>query len=561
MLAEAGHGARGDARRRDRPRAPRGGPPQLAVPARPAHRRLRRAHQPLSSIDSAAARPVQGANERVDAAARSAARCVGCRRSGSRTRPPGSAGRATPPTGRASSPRSPGSSPRWRGGSPPARLLRIIVASAAHEARARRVLERVGVDPRPGRVLPHPLRPRLDARHRADHGAARRARPGGGRALSLHRLGALPGLAPRRRGRAAGRRAPLGLPLVAATHAGRQVVLEGGAIEVNGRGTLITTEECLLDPGVQVRNPGFGRRDYEEIFAPLARRDERHLARAGDRRRRHARPRRRPLPLRRPAHRRRLRGAGRRATPTTRRSPRTASGSRRRGSRTARGSRSSGCRCPRRCIFDGQRLPASYANFYIANAAVLVPTFNDPMDRVALGILGELFRDRPVVGIHAVDLVWGFGTLHCLTQQQPRQAADKGPSAALGSLLVTAAATRPPQSSEPRPPCIWTLLGGLAPRVERHGATGPRGGGGLLDRAGISLVQLRVEYRAMRTWTRDLLVVVAAAARPGRPRPRRRSASTATSWRRSPPAARSSTRPSARRTAAPATPTTATRSG
>jgi agmatine deiminase len=68
---------------------------------------------------------------------------------------------------------------------------------------------------------------------------------------------------------------------------------------------------------------------------------------------------------------------------------------------------------------DGVRLPASYANFYICNAAVLVPTFNDPNDRVALGVLGELFRDRPVVGIHAGDLVWGLGTLHCLTQQQP----------------------------------------------------------------------------------------------------------------------------------------------
>jgi agmatine deiminase len=65
------------------------------------------------------------------------------------------------------------------------------------------------------------------------------------------------------------------------------------------------------------------------------------------------------------------------------------------------------------------RLPASYANFYISNAAVIVPTFNDPNDRVALGTLSELFTDRPVVGIHAVDLVLGFGTLHCLTQQQP----------------------------------------------------------------------------------------------------------------------------------------------
>ena len=74
---------------------------------------------------------------------------------------------------------------------------------------------------------------------------------------------------------------------------------------------------------------------------------------------------------------------------------------------------------PAPLFFSGRRLPASYANFYIANSAVLVPTFNDPRDREALGILGELFHDRPVVGIHAVDLVWGFGTLHCLTHEQP----------------------------------------------------------------------------------------------------------------------------------------------
>jgi len=67
-----------------------------------------------------------------------------------------------------------------------------------------------------------------------------------------------------------------------------------------------------------------------------------------------------------------------------------------------------------------QRLPASYANFYIANGLVLVPTFNDPNDRVALNTLAGLFPGRHVVGIHAVDLVWGFGTLHCLTQQQPK---------------------------------------------------------------------------------------------------------------------------------------------
>jgi agmatine deiminase len=74
---------------------------------------------------------------------------------------------------------------------------------------------------------------------------------------------------------------------------------------------------------------------------------------------------------------------------------------------------------PSPVVFDGQRLPASYANFYICNAAVLVPTFGDPRDRFALGILGELFRDRPVIGVHALDLVWGLGTLHCLSQQEP----------------------------------------------------------------------------------------------------------------------------------------------
>jgi agmatine deiminase len=74
---------------------------------------------------------------------------------------------------------------------------------------------------------------------------------------------------------------------------------------------------------------------------------------------------------------------------------------------------------PAPLFFKGQRLPASYANFYIANIKVLVPTFNDPRDRVALEVLAGLFPTRRVVGIHAVDLVWGLGTLHCLTQQQP----------------------------------------------------------------------------------------------------------------------------------------------
>jgi len=74
---------------------------------------------------------------------------------------------------------------------------------------------------------------------------------------------------------------------------------------------------------------------------------------------------------------------------------------------------------PSPVIFKGERLPASYANFYFSNYAVLVPTFNDPNDKKALGILSELITDRPVIGIHSVDLVWGLGTLHCLTHEQP----------------------------------------------------------------------------------------------------------------------------------------------
>ena len=74
---------------------------------------------------------------------------------------------------------------------------------------------------------------------------------------------------------------------------------------------------------------------------------------------------------------------------------------------------------PRPVVMNGERLPASYANFYIANGVVLVPTFNDPNDRVALNTLADLMPAHRVVGIHAVDLVWGLGTIHCLTQQEP----------------------------------------------------------------------------------------------------------------------------------------------
>ena len=90
-------------------------------------------------------------------------------------------------------------------------------------------------------------------------------------------------------------------------------------------------------------------------------------------------------------------------------------------------------------MMNGERLPASYANFYIANGVVLVPTFNDPNDRVALNTLAELMPPHQIVGIHAVDLVWGLGTLHCLTQQEPlgtdRRERRREPPSSIRTLL------------------------------------------------------------------------------------------------------------------------------
>ncbi len=85
-------------------------------------------------------------------------------------------------------------------------------------------------------------------------------------------------------------------------------------------------------------------------------------------------------------------------------------------------------------VFEGRRLPASYANFYIANGIVLVPVFNDPNDRVALDILADLFPDREIVGIYSGDLIWGFGALHCMTQQQP-EGSRQSLASALSSKL------------------------------------------------------------------------------------------------------------------------------
>ncbi len=210
----------------------------------------------------------------------------------------------------------------------------------------------------------------------------------------------------------------LGVPLLPAVHAGREVVLEGGAIDVNGRGTLLTTEECLLDPLVQVRNPGFGRADYQAVFRDvLGAPNTIWLGRglAGDDTHGHVDDLCRFVDARTIVLCREPSGADPNHAPLEENRERLER------ARLEDGSRPElvFLPMPAPVLLDGQRLPASYANFYVANAAVLVPTFNDPNDRVALGLLGELFRDRPVIGVHAVDLVWGLGTLHCLSQQEP----------------------------------------------------------------------------------------------------------------------------------------------
>ncbi len=208
-----------------------------------------------------------------------------------------------------------------------------------------------------------------------------------------------------------------GMPCVPAMHRGRHVVLEGGAIDGNGAGTLLTTEECLLHPDTQVRNPGFTREDYEAVFQQyLGIEKVVWLGEgiAGDDTHGHVDDLCRfvtestvVLCEEPNAH-----DANYRALAENR--------ERLEGATTATGAAIEvvGLPMPAPLYFDGTRLPASYANFYIGNEVVLVPTFNDVQDYRALGILAELFPDRRVLGIHAVDLVWGFGTVHCLSHER-----------------------------------------------------------------------------------------------------------------------------------------------
>jgi agmatine deiminase len=197
----------------------------------------------------------------------------------------------------------------------------------------------------------------------------------------------------------------LRLPAIQPVHQERRIVLEGGSIDVNGKGAMLTTEECLLSP-IQARNPGLNREELEAIFAEYLgvtrtiwlkngiEGDDTHghiddLARFTDEQ-----------------------------TVVIARDGTAKLEENYRLLRREKDLRVVSLPMPRPVYFDGQRLPASYANFYIANELVLVPTFNDVNDRVALNTLARLFPDRNVIGIHAVDLVLGLGTLHCMTQQQ-----------------------------------------------------------------------------------------------------------------------------------------------
>lgn len=201
-------------------------------------------------------------------------------------------------------------------------------------------------------------------------------------------------------------------------HKGRRMVLEGGSIDVNGRGALLTTEECLLSKE-QERNPGFSREDYEEVFREYF--GVTHVlwlkhGIAGDDTHGH------------------VDDLARFVNPTTvvtvvegdtaeaNHAPLRENLALLKSMRDQDGHplRVETLPMPAPVHFAGQRLPASYANFYIANRIVLAPTFSDPNDRTALNTLAALFPDREIIGIPCRDLVLGLGTLHCLTQQEPQ---------------------------------------------------------------------------------------------------------------------------------------------
>ncbi len=199
---------------------------------------------------------------------------------------------------------------------------------------------------------------------------------------------------------------------------GRKIILEGGSIDVNGEGFLITTKQCLLSTEKQVRNLSFGKNDYEAVFSEYfgatnvlwlnggIEGDDTNghvddicrftdpstvvLCLENNAEDPNYRPLRENLEILQDLE---LEDGGKiEIVPLPMPSP---------------------------LFFDGERLPATYANFYVSNEKILVPVYNDSKDREALGVLSELFPKRHVVGIDCIDLVWGFGAIHCMTKEEP----------------------------------------------------------------------------------------------------------------------------------------------
>ncbi|MGH7536562.1 MAG: agmatine deiminase family protein, partial [Gemmatimonadales bacterium] len=296
----------------------------------------------------------------------------------------------------------------------PGETVRILVNSFAHERAARRVLEKAGAPLNRVEFLRLPT----NRGWTRDFGPifVKRDRPPAGVAITRFRFNAWAKYPDWKKDDRIPDRAAkkLRVKRFPVTVHGRGVVMEGGSIDVNGQGSLLTTEECLLDPAVQARNPGMTRTEIESALGDyLGARNVLWLGKgiAGDDTHGHVDD--------------VCRFVGPRTVVLCEEEnpgdanyrPLAENRERLQGMRTEDGSPIEviDLPMPAPLVFDGVRLPASYANFYVANAAVLVPTFNDPKDREAIGILGEVFSDRPAVGIHAVDLVWGLGTLHCLT--------------------------------------------------------------------------------------------------------------------------------------------------
>ncbi len=294
-------------------------------------------------------------------------------------------------------------------------VVRIIVGDAAHEAKARGILNKVGVSPEIIEFFQIP----------SDRGWTRDFGPifvkndsetavagfkfNAWAKYDDHELDST--IAQKLAQRLKKRYFPI-------SHNGKPFVLEGGAIDVNGRGDLLTTEECLLDQETQVRNPGLSKSEIEQVLATsLGATNVLWLNKgiAGDDTHGHIDD--------------LCRFVDAKTAVLCRESnPKDANyrlleenRERLEGFRLENKSKIQieFLPMPEPLYFRSQRLPASYANFLITNSSVLVPTFNDPNDRMALGKLAELFPNRKVIGIHAVDLVWGLGTLHCLSQQQP----------------------------------------------------------------------------------------------------------------------------------------------